>query len=1674
MTKSDKIFNILKKIKDANFRLYLDDSGNLKLDTYKGKLDDSLKEDIVENKEGLIQFLKGNIGYTKIERSEEKLDYSLSHAQRRLYFMYEFDKSSVAYNMPEAIELEGKFDIQKLKNVFKKLIGHHEILRTSFNLIEGEVFQRIHENVSFEIEYYESEYSETTELMKKFVRPFDLSAPCLMRIGLIELPTDSQILMLDMHHIISDGVSQNILVKDFMSLYAGKIIEPLRLRYCDYAEWQLSAEQKENLTKQREFWLNEYANEINSLDLPLDYKRPVMKSHLGSSISFSVSQKQTNNLRNLAKENGVTMFMLILSLYNVLLSKLTSQEDIIVGTPISGREHPDLEPIMGMFVNTIPLRNYPNGEEGFLNFLSDLKQRVVSCFENQSFLYEELIEELDLSRLSNRNPLFDVLFAYHNFESETLEIRDLIFKRFDTGHEISKFDLNLVVMEGEKSLEFRLEYSSELFERKTIEKFSSYFQRIVSAVIETPDMKICDIKILSTQEENELITSLDNIEVSYPQDKTIIELFESQVDLTPENICVTIGDESITYKDLNSRANSLAIHLRNLGVEPNQVIGLLMEKSIDLIIGMLGILKSGGGYLPLDIEAPEQRITYILEDSEASILVTHKEYSKDLKYNHTTVLLEKIENEWIDKNIEKVNQPSDLCYVIYTSGTTGNPKGVMLEHKNVVRLFINDQNKFDFSSNDVWTLFHNHTFDFSVWEIYGALLFGGKLVIIPKIVTQDPKQFLNILQQEGVTILNQTPSAFYNLIETGELQEISSLKLRMVIFGGEALAPSKLILWKRKYPHIKLINMYGITETTVHVTYKEITENEISKDLRSVGSPLPTLGICILDKYKNIVPKGVKGEICVGGKGVARGYLNRNDLTIEKFINNPYKKNERLYCSGDLGRILQNGEIEYLGRIDDQIKLRGFRIELKEIEEQLSSNEKISKCVVLFESREEDNFLIAYYVSKDEIPLSELRNYLAEKLPNYMIPSFFVSLKEIPLTPNGKVDKRTLKNNKITVEGGYITAQNPQEEKLLEIWQRILSVESLGTNSNFFLSGGDSIKAIKLIYNVNAEFNDMLNLANLYSHPTVKDFSDYIYSFEGNEEHKNKHYLEVEKELNSFEKEYLKTSVYKNSYESVFPMSGIEKGMLFYTMMKEDTEDNYHNILYHEQNVYSVRYSNFDFILFKKVISLLIETHSELRKVYDIKYGAHIILKEIQPELHYIDLSQEERGNQEEMYLKKINDGRLRASGDSMEVLWRMNVLKINEGFHYLIFDFHHSLFDGWSLHQFLTLLNNTYLKLNHNPDLKLEPFKSNYKDHILQELVECRKESTIAYWQNEMNDYKRLELTRTGDTYKYVSQRYEMGSELKGEFENIASFFEISLKELCFAAYLYTLKIFTGSDELVTGMITNNRPVAEDGEKVLGCFLNQVPFRITIPKSGTWKDYIELVAKKIRRQKEHERMPFYRILEVIDEPSVPGVNPVFDATFNFIDFWIVNEMVTENDDVNTNEREDINFWHDDISVVENTLLDFHVVVTHGNFTFNMVYSSAVANHEMVEQFFTYCKNVLFQFKNLTSEIGVEKIMPKTDRLELQNSYHVIDSSYPLDKTFVDLFEDQVSMNSDTIAVDDHTLSLSYGDLNHRCNQFSHFLLSKGLSSEESVVFLCDRSTDYLIGMLGVFKSSGV
>lgn len=1094
---------LVLKIKKENIIIDLID-GQLKLDIPKGANVDKLIEEIKVKKDELIAYLRDTSHdlSESVNPIEDRDYYPLSSAQKRLFFMYEMDRHSLAYNEKNLVRMKGDLNRSRLEECFAKLIGRHDSLRTCIELLPDGPVQKIKSEIDFAIEEFQSDEAGIEAIIDEFIRPFDISQVPLMRVGLINIDEKEYILMVDMHHIITDGLSQSILVHEFMSMYNGQLLPAPALQYKDYAVWQQSEAQQAALAKQKEFWLLEFSEQIAVLNLPTDFTRPTNKSYEGNSIRFSIGMEETAKLKSIAAASDATMFMVILTVYNILLSKLSNQEDIVVGTPVAGRNHSALTNIFGMFANTLCLRNYPKGELTFTQFLGMVQSNTLSCLDNQDYQYEELVNELKVDRDTSRNPLFDVMFVYGNFTQTELSIPDLSLQYYSKENLTSKFDLLLSCADHNDRLHFRLEYYSKIHSLKSIERYIRYFKKIVSIVIVNADVELRKIELLSKSDKHQILNSFNATEKEYDDQKTVHRLFEEQVGRTLDSIALTHNKDSLSYRELNIRSNQLAYVLRNKGVTRNSVVGVIIDRSFDMVISLLAIIKAGGAYLPIDPNLPPDRIEYMISDSKPAVLLTDSDYTELNFDNRISECLNVRDIELDGKergNPIETNSTIDLLYVIYTSGSTGKPKGVMVNHSNITNLIDYEQNHISVDFSSVLQ-FATLNFDPSVMEIFSTLLKGGKVSLVDKEVILDVSNLLNYIQKNLVKTIYMPSSILNQLFNSEEHQHILPSTIKHIVSAGEQVIVGKLFKKYLQKNCIYLHNHYGPAETHV-VTANKLSPNEEIPTMPSIGKPIQNTCIYILDGFKQLQPVNVAGELYVGGKQVGDGYIGNPEITSEKFVENPFRPNDRIYKTGDLARWLPDGSIEFMGRIDDQLKIRGIRIEPGEIESWLNAHDDIVEAVVIAKEWNGRNHLTAYYVSEEALDTADLRIYLLSKLPDYMVPAYFIHLKELPLTSTGKLFRKGLPDPKIIAEENYEPPGNEIEKRLVEIWSEILKLttEAISVNQSFFEMGGHSLNATYTVNKMNEEFRKYIPLQMFFKMSTIREIALFIKSFDDNE-----------------------------------------------------------------------------------------------------------------------------------------------------------------------------------------------------------------------------------------------------------------------------------------------------------------------------------------------------------------------------------------------------------------------------------------------------------------------------------------------------------------------------------------------------------------------------------------------
>ncbi len=1009
--------------------------------------------------------------------------FPVSFAQQRLWFLDQLEGSTYTYNIPVGVRLRGELNRDALTRAINEIFRRHEILHTTFGTVDNQPVQIISElqprtlpvvDLSG-LREQEREAQAQRLAAEEARQPFDLACGPLARMQLLCLSEQDHIVLWTMHHIISDRWSGGVLIRELAATYeaysrgAESPLEDLPFQYADYAIWQREWLQGEVLAEQLAYWKEQLKDAPTLLDLPLDRPRPAMQTANGATFSFMLPAGLSQGVKALSREEGATLFMVLLAAFQVLLGRHTAQRDIVVGTPIAGRNQREVEGLIGLFVNTLALRTKLLGEENFRDVLRQVRETSLGAYAHQDIPFEKLVDELRVERSLSHSPLFQVMFILQNTPQQTLKTSGLMLDNFGSDIGAAKFDLTLAVLEGKQRLSGTLGYNTDLFDAATISRLAAHFQTLLESIVADPQQRISELEMLSAAERQQLLVEFNDTVTAYPQDVCLHQLFEQQVERTPAALALSFADEHLTYAELNDRANQLAHYLQGQGVELEDRVGVLLERSVEMVVSLLAILKTGAAYVPLDSSYPQERLSFTLADSEASLLISRAALSDSLSTSLSATLprlsLDLCAAELAAgsrDNLSSCVLAENLAYIIYTSGSTGLPKGVAITHASAATLIHWSAGIYTPAQLSGVLASTSICFDLSVFELFVPLCLGGRVLL-----AQNALELPTLAGRGEVRLINTVPSALAELVR----QEAIPESVAVVNLAGEAL-PERLVRELYEQTRVGAVyNLYGPAEDTTYSTATLVRAGERV----TIGKPVANTQVYLLNSMMKPVPIGVRGEVYLGGAGLARGYLHKPELTAERFIPHPYSSTPgaRLYRTGDLARYLAEGNIEYLGRADYQVKLRGFRIELGEIESVLSQHSQVREAVVVAqETAAGQKRLVGYVVGEAgaELQTSELRQHLAEKLPEHMIPALVVQLEELPLTPNGKVDRRALPEPDAArpeEAGAYVAARTAVEEQLCAIWQQVLGLERVGIHDNFFSLGGDSILSIQIVARAN-------------------------------------------------------------------------------------------------------------------------------------------------------------------------------------------------------------------------------------------------------------------------------------------------------------------------------------------------------------------------------------------------------------------------------------------------------------------------------------------------------------------------------------------------------------------------------------------------------------------------------
>ncbi len=1650
------------------------------------RLPDNLKDLPPEMLEALVRKLnKGKpAGKRSIPRQprEDGVGLPLSFAQRRLWFIDRYLRDSPSYNIVSAVWLTGRLDAAAMEAALNEIVRRHEVLRTVYQAEEARQVPRPHQPFALPAEELGGEPDPQAAAMARLAeearQPFDLQRGPVFRPRLLALGEDRHLLVVAIHHIASDGWSQRVLIEEIGALYAayrqgqGSPLPEPAIQYADYAAWQRQTLQGESLARQIDYWRGRLADPPD-LGLTLDAPRPRQQTFDGANQAIDFPDGLAGLLRALCAAEDATPFMALLAGFAALLHRYTGDGDLIIGAPFANRGHAETRKLIGFFINTLPLRLRFTGETSFRDLLREARQAVREAQDCQELPFEKLVDELDIERDPSRTPLYQVVLNYQkqagSGAADAGAGLELTFLNPDTG--TAKFDITLDIFESERGFEGFFNYNTRLFQPETMAAFSRGFARLTTAAAADPDRPLGAYPLLDEAERRALTGRLADLpEPAFDPRRPLHALFEAQAARSPSATAVVFEDRELSYAELDRAANRLARGLRRRGVGPDTLVGLCLERSERLPAAILGVLKAGGAYAPMDPAYPRERLKLIAEDSGAVLTVVDA-VSRDKLAGLATVALDALAAEdGPARQPGAALDPACAAYVIYTSGSTGRPKGVVVPHGAVTRLFAYTQRWFDFGPDDVWTLFHSYAFDFSVWELWGALLFGGRVVVVPYWTSRSPQDFYQLLRESRVTVLSQSPSAFRQLThleQSGEQEPPQHL--RVVVFGAEALELKSLDPWFQRHGdrRPRLVNMFGITETTVHVTYRPVGVDDLDFGPGSpIGEPLPDLRTYVLDGCMNPVPAGAPGEIFVGGAGLARGYLNQPALTAERFTPHPFtdpdQPGARLYRSGDRGRLLADGELVHLGRVDRQVKVRGFRIEPGEIQAAIEDHDAVSRAVVLAETDPAGRAQLLAYVkplARGAADAGDLRAYLAERLPDHMVPARFAIVDEFPLTAHGKLDRRALpKPEEMRVEAvaAYAPPQTEMEEILAECWQLALGLERVGRDDNFFALGGDSIVSVRVAAEAKKR-GLAFSLQQLFQNQTVRALAAAAGtdSAEPEPAAADRSFALIDESTRARLPE---------GVEDAYPMAQLQLGMLYHLEMAGDA------MPYH--NVNSSRYQGAaERRLFEEAARRLTARHPILRTGLSLSaYGEplQLVHRQARPAVFWADLRELDGEAQD----RAVRDYFARERGTPFDLekppLIRFGVHELaDDRFQFTVTDCH-AILDGWSVDLIMRDLFKIYVALLKGDEAAIEPPpRQTYRAFIALEQEAVRSGASRDFWRDRLAGFQRLELPRwptppDQGPPALAAAPLTLGADQVAELQRFANRAEVPFKSVLLAAHVKVMSELSGLDDVLTGVQVNGRPETEDGDKVPGLFLNAAPFRLRLA-GRSWLDLARAAFLAEQEALPHRRYPYALI------QKAHGDEPLFETLFNYVHYH-------SRDTVSRTLR------------VESAGGEMIQEPNHFPFTANfnlhpatseLNVSLAAVNSFSREQLGAMAGLYRQTLANMAASARADAApadhwaqgsLPVAERRLLLETWNDTAADYARDQCLHQLFEARAAAAPEALAYRGDA-DFSYGEVNRRANRLARVLAARGVGPESLVGVCMARAPEMAVALLAALKT---
>ncbi len=1670
----------LLHLRGLGVKLWLEGDA-VKFSAPKGALTPELKDELKARKEDIRRFL---VEAAQMASDGTKQPISaiprdrpppLSFGQERLWFLEQLEPGGAAYAIPAALRLEGPLATDALQRAVEEIVRRHEALRTTFSSLEGQPITVIHERVAVPLTITdlsplappERELAMRREIALESRRSFDLASGPLLRARLLRLGPDEHVLVSAMHHIVSDGWSSNVFARELGVLYdafaAGQPspLPELPIQYGDFAAWQRDALGGDALDRQLAYWKKRLAGAPASIDLPTDRPRPPVPSLAGSWRRFTLSPELSAALRELAQREGVTLFMLLLAAASVLLARSSGQDDLVVGSPIAGRTRPETEPLIGFFVNTLVLRAEVDPEAPFRVLLAQVKATCLGAYAHQDMPFERLVQAISPERDPSRSPLFQVLFSLQNAGGEAGPITSVRRRGMAVDSGTSKFDLTIAMADAPSGLYGVIEYATDLFEARTIDAMGAHLGVLLEGIVADPSQAVGALPILPAAERRVVVDDFNATRIDYPRSRLVHELVEAQAAATPDAIALVFEGISLTYREFDRRANRLAHALRRRGVGPDVLVGVCLERSIELVVALHAVLRAGGAYVPLDPEYPTDRLAFMLDDTKVSILLTQAHLEAALPPHRAEVL--RLDTGWQAIEIEPDSRVdrgelalTNLAYVIYTSGSTGRPKGAMNEHRGILNRLQWMQEAYGLTGDDRVLQKTPFSFDVSVWELFWPLMFGATLVIAKPDGHRDPAYLVELIARQRISTIHFVPSMLAAFLDEVDLPVARTrcASLQRVFSSGEALLPAMVDAFAARLPGARLVNLYGPTEAAVDVTAWECVAGSA---IVPIGKPIANVRIYLLDARMIPVPIGERGELYIGGVQVARGYLDRPELTAERFVADPFVPGDGypLYRTGDVARWLPTGAIEYLGRSDFQVKIRGFRIELGEIEAALSGHPGVREVVVV--AREDvpgDKKIVAYLAAAaGAAPTSaELRAALKERLPEYMVPAAFVLLDALPLTASGKIDRKQLPApSGAPVEARvYVAPRGPVEAALATIFGEVLAATEIGAHDDFFDRGGHSLLATQVMARIRTAFAVDLPLRALFDAPSPSGLA-----------------ARVEAALRAGHGVAAPPMV-RVPRGGPLPASFAQERLWFLDQLEPGDPSYVVPTTMHLAGA-------LDVAALRRALHDVVLRHESLRTTFAESGGqpVQIIHDDLDLDLPLTSVTSLPIREREVAVRRELAAEVARPFDLATGPLVRARLFELADDDHVLFVALHHIVSDAWTLGILNREISTLYRAHVAGSGASLPALPIQYADYAAWQrawLVGDVLDAQLAYWRQRLQGAPAaIELPTdrprpAAPSHRGAHRSFTVSAEITAGLEALARQQGVTLFMTLLAAFDVLLHRTTGQDDVVVGTPIAGRTQAET-EGLIGFFVNTLVLRAEIDPEQSFRDLLARVKDTCLGAYAHQDTPFERLVQAVAPERDLGRSPLFQVLF------VLQNAASSALDLDGVRRRSVN--------VESTTAKFDLSLAmartaRGTLTASIEYATDLFDVATIDRMIGHLDVLLTGIvADPSRRLWELPILPEAERRILLDSWSGARTDYPRDAGIAAVFEAHVDASPDAVAVVFGDAELTYRELDRRANRLAHALRKQGVGPEVRVGLFARRSLEMVIATLAILKAGG-